>query len=80
MTLSVLEGHSPIASRFKCDISYCGASRSPSASAELLVINRHGHGRPKVSVWPTPAWLLPRPASSVHDYRRWMNVRLWAST
>jgi len=37
MTLSVPEGHFPIVSLFKCDISYFGASRGPSASAELLV-------------------------------------------
>jgi len=38
MTLSVIEGHSPIASLFKCNISYLW--RGPSASAELLVNTR----------------------------------------
>ena len=37
MTLSVLEGHSFIASLFQWDFSYIyGTSRGPSASAELL--------------------------------------------
>jgi len=41
MTLSVLEGHSSIASLFKCGrrlFRVCGASHGPSASAELFVI------------------------------------------
>jgi len=33
MTLSVLEGHSPIASLFKCVFRICGTSRGPSAFA-----------------------------------------------
>jgi len=37
MTLSVLEGHSLIASLFKCDISHVWPVACPSASAELLV-------------------------------------------
>jgi len=36
--LSVLEGRFPIASLFMCDFSFYGASRGPSASAELLVL------------------------------------------
>jgi len=36
MTLSILEGHSPIASLFKCDISYWWYV-AWSATAELLV-------------------------------------------
>jgi len=37
MTLSVLEGHFPIASLLKCVFRICGASRGSSASTELLV-------------------------------------------
>jgi len=37
MTLSLLEGHSPFASLFKCDFWYLWESHGPSASAELLV-------------------------------------------
>ena len=42
MTLSVLEGHSPIASLFKCGISYLCTLRSPTESAELLVLSAMG--------------------------------------
>jgi len=38
VTLSVLEGHFPIASIFKCNIFICGASCGPFASAELFVL------------------------------------------
>jgi len=39
MILSVLDVHSPIASLFKCNISYLWrVARGPSASAELLVL------------------------------------------
>ena len=41
MTFSVLEGHSPIASLFKCNIFICGALHGPSASAELIVLSEH---------------------------------------
>jgi len=37
MTLSVLEGHSPIACVFRCDISYLWHIARSSAYAELLV-------------------------------------------
>ena len=38
ITLSVLEGHFYIASLFMCDFfSYFGASRGPSASAEVII-------------------------------------------
>jgi len=38
MTFSVLEGHFPIASFFKCDISYLWCAAQSSASAELVRI------------------------------------------
>jgi len=39
MTLSVFEGYFTIASLSNAIFGICGASRSPSASAELFVIN-----------------------------------------
>jgi len=39
MTLSVLEGHSPIANLFSVIFRICGMLLGPSASAELVVIN-----------------------------------------
>jgi len=39
MTLSVLEGHLHIASLLSAIFRICGASRGPSASAELFMIH-----------------------------------------
>ena len=43
MTLSVLEGHSPMQAFSSAIFRICGASRGPSASAELLIAAQYSY-------------------------------------
>jgi len=51
MTLIILEGHFPIAALASVIFHICGASHSPCASAELLVINLLCRWEVKAKPW-----------------------------